>query len=83
VSCVTRCASASSNTENSAQRYDVIDMSKKRLAGEDEVLAYSESKKPRIGILKSALKESSQQNLQNESYTVGWICAITTKYVAG
>jgi nucleoside phosphorylase len=57
-------------------------MSKKRLAGEDEVLAYSESKKPRIVVSKSALKESSQQNLQNESYTVGWICAITTEYVA-
>ncbi|KAF2473448.1 purine and uridine phosphorylase [Lindgomyces ingoldianus] len=57
-------------------------MSKKRAASDDEVLAYSESKKSKIGISKSVLIEGSQQNLQNEAYTVGWICAITTEYVA-
>jgi nucleoside phosphorylase len=57
-------------------------MSKKRPAGEDDVLVYSESKKPKTGVSKSVLKESFQQNLHNESYTVGWICAITTEYVA-
>jgi nucleoside phosphorylase len=57
-------------------------MSEKRLAGADAELAYSESKKPRIVVPKTVVTEGSQQNAQNESYTVGWICAITTEYVA-
>ena len=48
-----------------------MDLSKKRLASEDEVLTYSESKKPRVGVPKSVPKESLQQNLHNKSYTVG------------
>ncbi|KAF2259137.1 hypothetical protein CC78DRAFT_586295, partial [Lojkania enalia] len=56
-------------------------MSKKRLAGNDELLAYSEPKKPKIKVSKSVLTEGFQQNLPNEDYTVGWICAIATEYV--
>jgi nucleoside phosphorylase len=57
-------------------------MSKKRSADEEEVIACSESKKPRIEVSKSVLEDSSHLTLPNESYTVGWICAITTEYVA-
>ena len=57
-------------------------MSKKRLAGDDEVLIHSEPKKPKISTSENHPTEDSQQHLKNESYTVGWICAITTEYVA-
>jgi nucleoside phosphorylase len=58
-------------------------MSNKRPASDsNDVSAYIDSKKPRTGGSESVHIGGSQQKRGNEDYTVGWICAITTEYVA-
>ncbi|KAF2193422.1 hypothetical protein K469DRAFT_745042 [Zopfia rhizophila CBS 207.26] len=58
-------------------------MSEKRLASDSEdAPAYTELKKRRIGVSEGVLTDGSRQNLRNESYTIGWICVISTEYVA-
>jgi nucleoside phosphorylase len=56
-----------------------MDMSRKQITREDDLFVYTESKKPRTTDSDPKL---SQQNSQNGSYTIGWICAIATEYVA-
>ena len=57
-------------------------MSTKRLACDDNTIAFRQSKKLRIRDSESALTRGPRQKHRNEDYTVGWICAITTEYVA-
>ena len=57
-------------------------MSRKRRASDQDVLACSELKKPKTEASKTTATEGLGQSLQNEDYTVGWICAIATEHVA-
>ena len=58
-------------------------MPHKRFASDDDnVPAFTKSKKQRLRVLESDLKEPVKQKQKNEDYTVGWICAIATEYVA-
>jgi nucleoside phosphorylase len=57
-------------------------MSKKRTTSDNDVPAYTDSKKLRLGNSESILAGGSQQERGNENYTIGWICAITAEYVA-
>lgn len=63
-------------------RYNDMGTSGKTLAGDDELPASSEWKKSTIEVPKSNRRQGSQQSLQNDSYTVGWICAIEPEYLA-
>ena len=51
-------------------------MATELLTGDGEVLAYFESKQPKASDSNIVPAEGSAH------YTVGWICAVTTEYVA-
>lgn len=57
-------------------------MSKKRLACNDDEIAFRQSKKSKDNAWESTLTKGFQQKLGYKDYTVGWICAIATEYVA-
>ncbi|KAL9096319.1 MAG: hypothetical protein Q9165_001316 [Trypethelium subeluteriae] len=60
-----------------------IDMSKQALAGKDGNVTTCERSNPRRnGVSEITPTGDSQQVLKNEDYTVGWISAIHTEYVA-
>ncbi|KAI9853443.1 MAG: hypothetical protein M1813_002220, partial [Trichoglossum hirsutum] len=57
-------------------------MSKKGLTYDDEETAFSRSKELKDNAWENTTMKGSEQELRHENYTVGWICAITTEYVA-
>jgi nucleoside phosphorylase len=59
-----------------------MDTAKKRLASNNDVPTYTQSKKRRIGDLEDILIGGSKEKPNDKDYTVGWICAITAEYVA-
>ncbi|KAF2175873.1 hypothetical protein K469DRAFT_52350 [Zopfia rhizophila CBS 207.26] len=57
-------------------------MSKKRPAYDDGTTAFSQANKSKDNPWKNTTMKGSERKLRHEDYTVGWICAITTEYVA-
>ena len=57
-------------------------MSKKKFISGDKALLYYNPKRTKTGVSKTIPTGNYVQILQKEDYTVGWICAIATEYVA-
>ena len=57
-------------------------MTKSMLTGGGQGLAYLESNQPKTRDAEVVPAKGSALDLQKEHYTIGWICAITTEYVA-
>ena len=57
-------------------------MSKKRPACDDDETAFSRPKKSKDNAWGNTIIKGSERKLRHEDYTVGWICAISTEYVA-
>src|SRR6266496_5610433 len=57
-------------------------MSEKRLACDDDEATFSQSKRLKDNAWQNTTLKGSERKLRHEDYTVGWICAITTEYVA-
>jgi len=57
-------------------------MSKRRLACDDDETAFRQSKKSKNNDRKNPILKEPGRKLRHEDYTVGWICALPSEYVA-
>lgn len=57
-------------------------MSRKKYVSDQDLLAFSEWKKPKTRASKTIPVEGAGQSLQKKNYTISGICAITTEQVA-